>query len=219
MKIEGAQNNRLTHLQLVQFSLKTVISLLGPSDIITLITFDTKAQVDISNINLTVEGKKRVESIIDLYNDDKQHGIIARSYRKNKFNKKGKNILYSLLRFHMLEQCGNFRDMSIQLYGNEYFRIFRKIPKSQNSHHYSRISNPKRMSHKRAMSSDSDSDDDLDMEYGNDYDDEDDDGKPTMKVYHSKRKLYVSSDSQSESDPGNFFDDDIDITDSDSDSD
>ena len=65
--------------------------------------------------------------MIDLFNDDKQHGIIARSYRKKKFNKKGKNILYSLLRFHMLEQCGNFRDMSIQLYGNEYFRKFRQI--------------------------------------------------------------------------------------------
>ncbi|KAK8871315.1 hypothetical protein M9Y10_007035 [Tritrichomonas musculus] len=65
--------------------------------------------------------------MIDLYNDDEQHGDIERAYHKDNFNKWGKNYLFSLLRFHMLEQCGNFRDMSLQLYGNESFLKFRKF--------------------------------------------------------------------------------------------
>ncbi|KAK8852664.1 hypothetical protein M9Y10_017653 [Tritrichomonas musculus] len=64
--------------------------------------------------------------MLDLYNDDEQHGDIERACRKENFKKWGKNYLFSMLRFHILEQCGNFRDMSLQLYGNENFVTFRK---------------------------------------------------------------------------------------------
>lgn len=64
--------------------------------------------------------------MIDLYNDDDKHGQIERAYRHDYFNKWGKNYLFSLVRFHIVEQCGNFKDMSLQLYGNETFKKFRK---------------------------------------------------------------------------------------------
>lgn len=65
--------------------------------------------------------------MIDLYNDDDKHGQIERAYRKEYFNKWGKNYLFSFLRFHVLEQCGNFKDLSLQLYGNDVFKKVRKI--------------------------------------------------------------------------------------------
>lgn len=65
--------------------------------------------------------------MIDLFNDDDYHGEIERAYRKEFYNKWGKNYVYSLLRFHVLEQCGNVKCMSLQLYDNEYFSKFRKI--------------------------------------------------------------------------------------------
>lgn len=151
--------------------------------------------------------------MIDLYNDDKQHGIIARSYRKKKYNKKGKNIIFSLLRFHMLEQCGNFRDMSIQLYGNEIFRTFRKsgnqifmnipIPQAKKSQRNYRS--------RRSSDYGSYSDDANDYDYY--YDNDDDDKKPKrlmMKVYHCKKKLYMSSDSVSDGDDDDGFNSDSD---------
>lgn len=152
--------------------------------------------------------------MIDLYNDDKQHGIIARSYRKKKYNKKGKNIIFSLLRFHMLEQCGNFRDMSIQLYGNEIFRTFRK----SGNQIFMNIPIPQAKKSQRSYRSRRSSDYGSYSDDANDYDyydnDDDDDKKPKrlmMKVYHCKKKLYMSSDSVSDGD------DDVDGFNSDSD--
>ena len=57
--------------------------------------------------------------MLDLYNDDKQHGTIERAYQKGNCNKWGQNYLLSLLSFHKKEQNGNFKDMSLQLYGSE----------------------------------------------------------------------------------------------------
>lgn len=65
--------------------------------------------------------------MIDLFNDDDKHGQIERAYHHDYFNKWGKNYLFSLVRFHTVEQCGNFKDMSLQLYGNETFRKFRRM--------------------------------------------------------------------------------------------
>ncbi|KAK8846497.1 hypothetical protein M9Y10_020520 [Tritrichomonas musculus] len=65
--------------------------------------------------------------MIDLYNEDEKHGQIERAYRKEYFNKWGRNYLFSLLRFHYLEQCGNYKDLSLQLYGNDIFKKIRKI--------------------------------------------------------------------------------------------
>lgn len=65
--------------------------------------------------------------MIDLYNEDDKHGQVERAYRNEYFKKWGKNYLFSFVRFHILEQCGNFKDMSLQLYGNDTFKKFRKI--------------------------------------------------------------------------------------------
>lgn len=54
--------------------------------------------------------------MIDLYNNDDYHGEIERAFKKEFYNKWGKNYVYSLLRFHVLEQCGNSKAMSLQLY-------------------------------------------------------------------------------------------------------
>ncbi|KAK8898249.1 hypothetical protein M9Y10_000527 [Tritrichomonas musculus] len=59
--------------------------------------------------------------MLDLYNGDEQHRDIELSCRKENFPKWEKNYLFSMLRFHILEQCGNFRDMFHQLPGNENF--------------------------------------------------------------------------------------------------
>ena len=65
--------------------------------------------------------------MIDLLNDDPKHGQICKALEKDYFQKWGKDYLFSLLRFHILEQSGNFKDMSLQLYGNDTFRSFRKV--------------------------------------------------------------------------------------------
>lgn len=87
--------------------------------------------------------------MIDLLNDDPKHGQICKALEKEYFQKWGKDYLFSLLRFHILEQSGNFKDMSLQLYGNDTFRSFRKVankifmniplPQSQKRRHIGRF--------------------------------------------------------------------------------
>lgn len=52
------ENDSISRIQLVQYSLKTIISTLGPTDQITLIEFNNKATVKIAGLKLTTEGKK-----------------------------------------------------------------------------------------------------------------------------------------------------------------
>ena len=54
--------------------------------------------------------------------------IYQRAFSKENYHKWGNNYLFSMLRFQILEQCGNFRDMSLQLFSNnETFLKFRKF--------------------------------------------------------------------------------------------
>jgi Mg-chelatase subunit ChlD len=64
--------------------------------------------------------------LIDLIDDDPNHGQIDKAFDKKYYNKWGKDYLRSFLLFHITEQCGNFKDESLQLYGGEQFKEYRK---------------------------------------------------------------------------------------------
>jgi Mg-chelatase subunit ChlD len=59
--------------------------------------------------------------LIDLIHDDPNHGQVERAFRPIYFAKWGIHYLRSLLRSHTLEQCGNFKDQSLQLYAHSGF--------------------------------------------------------------------------------------------------
>ncbi|OHT01103.1 von Willebrand factor type A domain containing protein [Tritrichomonas foetus] len=63
----------------------------------------------------------------DLINPSDSCGQIEKSFQKDYYSKWGKYYLRSLLRFHIVEQCGNFKDKSLQLYGGELFHQTRKV--------------------------------------------------------------------------------------------
>ena len=65
--------------------------------------------------------------LIDLINDDPNHGQVEKAFRKEYYLKWGLNYLLSFLRFHITEQCGNFKDQSLQQYGSEEFESMRKF--------------------------------------------------------------------------------------------
>jgi hypothetical protein len=78
---------------------------------------------------ITKENKKTEfmnNLLIDLINDDDNHGQVEKAFSEKYFNKWGINYLYSFLRFHILEQCGNFKDQSLQLYQGKDFEKYRK---------------------------------------------------------------------------------------------
>ena len=64
--------------------------------------------------------------LIDLIHDNPNHGQILKSFEDEYYQKWGKDYLRSFLRFHIIEQCGNFKDQSLQLYGGEKFNEYRK---------------------------------------------------------------------------------------------
>jgi Mg-chelatase subunit ChlD len=64
--------------------------------------------------------------MIDLVNSHPNHGQVQKSFETNFYKKWGKDYLRSLMRFHILEQCGNFKDESLQLYATPQFAIVRK---------------------------------------------------------------------------------------------
>jgi Mg-chelatase subunit ChlD len=59
--------------------------------------------------------------LVDLVNPHPNHGQIAKGFEKDNFGKWGKDFLRSHMLFHMVEQCGNFKDESLQLYGGAKF--------------------------------------------------------------------------------------------------
>jgi len=76
---------------------------------------------------------------IDLVDPHPNHGQVAKAFQTNFFAKWGKDYLRSFVLFHAVEQCGNFKDVSLQLYCgmkfNEYrtnaSKIFMSIPSPQ----------------------------------------------------------------------------------------
>jgi hypothetical protein len=63
--------------------------------------------------------------MIDLINPHPNHGQIEKAFESNYFTKWGKDYLRSHLRFHETEQCGNFKDESLQCYGGPKFVEYR----------------------------------------------------------------------------------------------
>ena len=65
--------------------------------------------------------------LIDLINNDENHGQVERAFMEEYFEKWGLRYLLSFLRFHVMEQCGNFKDQSLKIYANDEFEKLRKI--------------------------------------------------------------------------------------------
>ena len=65
--------------------------------------------------------------LIDLIHEHENHGQVEKAIRKEYFEKWGLNYLLSFLRFHVTEQCGNFKDQSLKNYSNEDFENLQKI--------------------------------------------------------------------------------------------
>ena len=64
--------------------------------------------------------------LIDLVNEDANHGQVEKAFSKEYFEKWGLNYLLSFLRFHVMEQCGNFKDQSLKNYASDDFEKLRK---------------------------------------------------------------------------------------------
>ena len=64
--------------------------------------------------------------LIDLINDNPNHGQIDKAFEDQYYKKWGQDYLRSFLLFHITEQCGNFKDESLQLYGGDNFKEYRK---------------------------------------------------------------------------------------------
>ena len=65
--------------------------------------------------------------LIDLINEDPNHGQIDKAFSDEYYEKWGLDYLLSFLRFHIVEQCGNFKDQTLKLYGGNDFEEMRKI--------------------------------------------------------------------------------------------
>ena len=65
--------------------------------------------------------------LIDLIHENENHGQIEKAIKPEFFKKWGLNYLLSFLRFHVTEQCGNFKDQSLKLYSNEDFEKLQKV--------------------------------------------------------------------------------------------
>ena len=65
--------------------------------------------------------------LIDLIDQDPNHGQIGKAFAREYYEKWGLDYLLSFLRFHIVEQCGNFKDKSLKLYGGNDFEEMLKI--------------------------------------------------------------------------------------------
>ena len=82
--------------------------------------------------------------LIDLIHENENHGQVEKVIRTEYFKKWGFNYLLSFLRFHITEQCGNFKDQSLKKYSNEDFeklqkvgnKIFISLPAPENDIHF-----------------------------------------------------------------------------------
>ena len=79
---------------------------------------------EINNIENKTEFMKNL--LIDLIHEDPNHGQVEKAFKEEYYDKWGLNYLLSFLRFHILEQCGNFKDQSLKQYGSNEFEEIRK---------------------------------------------------------------------------------------------
>ncbi|ORX45237.1 hypothetical protein BCR36DRAFT_414697 [Piromyces finnis] len=68
--------------------------------------------------------------IIDIDNPDPNHGQVKKAIQTQYYNRWGEFYLWSFIRFHEFEQCGNFKDQSLQYYSHNIFNSYRKIANS-----------------------------------------------------------------------------------------
>ena len=82
--------------------------------------------------------------LIDLIHENDNHGQVEKAIRPEYFKRWGLDYLLSFLRFHVTEQCGNFKDQSLKKYSNKEFeklqkegnKIFISLPAPENDLHY-----------------------------------------------------------------------------------
>ena len=95
---------------------------------------------EINKIKKKTEFMKNL--LIDLIDDDANHGQVEKAIKEEYYKKWGLNYLLSFLRFHIVEQCGNFKDQSLKFYSNEDFekmqkngnKIFISLPAPENDY-------------------------------------------------------------------------------------
>ena len=95
---------------------------------------------EINEIEKKTEFMKNL--LIDLIDDDANHGQVEKAIKEEYYKKWGLNYLLSFLRFHIVEQCGNFKDQSLKFYSNEDFekmqkngnKIFISLPAPENDY-------------------------------------------------------------------------------------
>ena len=95
---------------------------------------------EINKIEKKTEFMKNL--LIDLIDDDVNHGQVEKAIKEEYYKKWGLNYLLSFLRFHIVEQCGNFKDQSLKFYSNEDFekmqkngnKIFISLPAPENDY-------------------------------------------------------------------------------------
>ena len=95
---------------------------------------------EINKIEKKTEFMKNL--LIDLIDDDANHGQVEKAIKEEYYKRWGLNYLLSFLRFHIVEQCGNFKDQSLKFYSNEDFekmqkngnKIFISLPAPENDY-------------------------------------------------------------------------------------
>jgi len=65
--------------------------------------------------------------LIDITDPDPNHGQVEKAISMEYYGTWGKCYINSFLRFHQYEQCGNFKDQSLQYYSHEVFKAYRKM--------------------------------------------------------------------------------------------
>ena len=65
--------------------------------------------------------------IIDIDDPDPNHGQVGKAISSEYYNEWGKKYLSSYVQFHEFEQCGNFKDESLQFYAHDIFTTYRKM--------------------------------------------------------------------------------------------
>jgi len=65
--------------------------------------------------------------LIDIKNPDPNHGQVEKAIELRYYRSWGKCYLYSFLRFQEFEQCGNFKDQSLQYYAHKVFNVYREM--------------------------------------------------------------------------------------------
>ena len=92
----------------------------------------TKTEKEIKSLFDEIEKNKQKtvfmkNLLIDLIDKDPNHGQIEKAFSTEYYKVWGLDYLLSFLRFHIVEQCGNFKDQSLKLYGGNDFQEMLKV--------------------------------------------------------------------------------------------